>query len=124
MPRRFEIYYDGDCPLCSAYIQMLNLQQAVGPVELIDARSGDPRLKTLKAAGFDSNEGLVVRHGTQLLHGAEAMQLLALLFQRRGMLRGMLRAIMWPPRRARMVYPLLKAGRRLTLAFLDRRMLR
>lgn len=114
------IYYDGDCPFCSAYMRMLDLRRTVGDVELIDARSGDPKLRRLVAAGFDPDQGMVVDHGGRLLHGAEAMQLLSVL-SRKG---GILRAIMRSPRRAALVYPVLKAGRRLTLMALRRDRLR
>ena len=114
-----EIYYDGDCPFCSAYMRMIRLRRAVGRVELIDARSDDARLRGLIPAGLDLDEGIVVRHGDRLWHGAEAMQLLAVLSRRRGLLR----AIMRSPRRAAIVYPVLKAGRNLTLKILRRQRL-
>ena len=120
MTEGLRIYYDGDCPFCSAYMRMLNLRDAVGTVDLIDARSDDPRLRGIGTAGFDLDEGIVVDHGGRLLHGAEAMQLLSVL-SRKG---GILRAIMRSPRRAALVYPVLKAGRRLSLMALRRGRLR
>ena len=39
------LIYDGACIFCDAYVRLLALREAVGPVELIDARSGDPRLR-------------------------------------------------------------------------------
>ena len=32
------IAYDGECPFCSAYLQMVRLRDAVGPVALINVR--------------------------------------------------------------------------------------
>lgn len=119
MTKRFEVYYDGDCPFCSAYMRMVTLQHAVGPVDLIDARSDDPRVQGLTDAGFDLDEGIVVRHGAQMLHGADAMHLLAMLSERRGILQTLMRS----PRRAALLYPILKAGRRVTLALMGRRKL-
>lgn len=112
-----EIYYDGDCPLCSAWVRMRRLQAAVGPVELIDARSGDPRLDALRRAGMDLNSGMVVRHGDRLWHGAAAMQLLADLSAGAGPLVWLMRA----PRRAALAYPVLRAGRGLLLRLLGRK---
>lgn len=120
MDEAFQIFYDGDCSFCSAYMRMINLQRAVGRVELIDARSGGPRVQALRDAGHDLDEGIVVRHGRQVLHGAEAMHLLATLSQRRGILRALMRS----PRRAALLYPVLKAGRRLTLTLMGRGKLR
>lgn len=120
MDEGFQIFYDGECPFCSAYMRMINLQRAVGRVELIDARSDDPRVQTLRQSGYDLDEGIVVRHGAQVLHGADAMHLLATLSERRGILRALMRS----PRRAAMLYPVLKAGRRLTLTLMGRGRLR
>ncbi|SIS55452.1 Protein of unknown function, DUF393 [Paracoccus saliphilus] len=116
MSAGLEIYYDGECPFCRAYMRMLNLRRAVGEVELIDARSDDPRVAVLTEAGFDLDEGMAVRHGAQIFHGAEAIRLLAVLSEERGVLRMVLRS----PRRAAIIYPILRAGRRLTLRLLNR----
>lgn len=82
MAEGLEIFYDGECPLCGAYVRMLNLRRAVGPVELIDARSDDPRAVGLRAAGVDFNSGMALRHGGRLLQGAEAMTLLSVLSEK------------------------------------------
>lgn len=115
-----QIFYDGECPFCSAYMRMLNLKRAVGRVDLIDARSGDTRVQMLRDAGYDLDQGIVVRHGTRILYGAEAMHLLATLSQPGGLLRALMRS----PRRAAILYPVLKAGRRITLLLMGRGRLR
>lgn len=117
MPEGIEIFYDGECPVCRSLVMMIRLRQAVGPVAVIDARSDDPRLAPIHAAGLDLNQGMVVRHGDRLWHGAEAMQLLAMLSARPGPLRWMMAS----PRRARAVYPWLSAGRGLLLRLLGRK---
>lgn len=112
-----EIFYDGQCPLCRAYTRMLRLRDAVGRVELIDARSGDPRVTILRRAGVDLDRGMAVRHGGRLYHGAAAMQLLAILSRPGGPLRWLLKS----PRRAALLYPLLRAGRSLLLRLSGRK---
>lgn len=111
-----EVFYDGQCPFCSAYTRMLHLQQAVGPVELIDARSGDPRVSALKRSGFDLDCGMVLRRGGQIWHGADAMWMLSTLSEPGGILRTLMRS----PRRARLIYPWLRRGRGLVLRILGR----
>lgn len=119
MADALEIYYDGECPFCSAYVRMLNLRRAVGRVELIDARSGDPKVARLLRAGLDLDEGMAVRHGGRLFHGADAVQLLSALSDR-----GVMQVLLRSPRRAAILYPALRAGRRLTLRLMNRRGLR
>ena len=56
------LIYDGACIFCDAYVRLLSLREAVGPVELIDARSGDPRLRAYQSAGYDLNEGMLFEY--------------------------------------------------------------
>ncbi|MBK4215138.1 DUF393 domain-containing protein [Paracoccus caeni] len=112
-----EIYYDGECPFCSHYVGLLRLRENVGPVELIDARSGDPRVAELRAQGLDFDEGMAVRHGDRLYHGAEAVRILSVLSQKGGVMLALMRS----PRRAALFYPLMRAMRNLTLRVMGRR---
>ncbi|SEO12261.1 Protein of unknown function, DUF393 [Paracoccus alcaliphilus] len=117
MAAGLEIFYDGQCPFCSAYTRMLRLRKAVGRVELIDAREADPRVEALKRRGVDLDVGMVVRHGDRLYHGADAVRFLSALTDAPGPLARLMRS----PRRAAALYPVLRAGRALTLRLLGRR---
>lgn len=116
MAQGIEIFYDGQCPFCSAYVRMLHLRRAAGQVTLIDARSSDPRVARLRAAGADFEEGMAVRHGERIYCGADAVTLLAVLSEPGGWMRALLRS----PRRAAILYPALRAGRRLALRMMGR----
>lgn len=112
-----EIVYDGDCPFCQDFTRMVALRRA-GEVALIDARGSDPRVGVI-GAGLDLDRGMVVRHHGRILHGAEAMALLLALSQPRGIW-GLARWVFASPRRARLAYPMLRAGRGLALRALGR----
>ena len=106
-----EIVYDGECPVCSAYMRMARLRAAAGPVALIDARSGDPRVAALERAGHDLDAGMVVRWRGRVYHGAEAMAVLATLSDGPAAWQALQRAVFGRPRVARIVYPALVRGR-------------
>jgi len=76
---RVRLIYDGACIFCDAYVRLLSLREAVGPVELIDARSGDPRLRAYESAGFDLNEGMLFEYNGTVYFGADAVNALATL---------------------------------------------
>ncbi|MFM8468085.1 MAG: DCC1-like thiol-disulfide oxidoreductase family protein [Oxalobacteraceae bacterium] len=113
---RVLIIYDGDCYFCRAYVGFLRLQQAVGPVELISARSDDARVRHFLQQGIDLDAGMLVVTDVDQYAGADAMHWLAsqwapqtaterlhaMLFKRRWL--------------ARLLYPLLRLGRRVWLA--------
>lgn len=116
-----EIVYDGECPVCSAWMRMTRLRESVGRVELVDARSGDPRVAALLREGQDLDRGMVVRWQGRTYHGAEALTLLALLSDGPAAWRWLQRAAFSRPRVARAVYPVLVRGRLALLRLLGRK---
>lgn len=122
-PRRdaVTVIYDGACPFCADYTALLRLRQAVGPVRLVDARAGTAEVARLSER-FDLDNGMVVRWGDALYHGAAAMTLLATLSAPSPP--PAMRALNWlfrGERRGRLAYPVLRACRRLVLLALGRR---
>lgn len=114
------IVYDGECPFCSRYVAMLRLRNAFGTVRLVDARSDDP-IAVAARAEFDMDEGMAARIGGRWYHGADCLNLLAVASSRSGFANRMAAAMFSNPRRARILYPFLRAGRNATLALLGRR---
>jgi predicted DCC family thiol-disulfide oxidoreductase YuxK len=118
--RGLTIIYDGQCPFCSSYVSLLRLRDSVGRVELVDARSDDPRVAGVAAAGLDLDAGMVVLWGGRRFHGREAVHLLATLSAAGGIFNSLQRRMFGAPRRAALIYPMLAAGRRLFLRLTGR----
>ena len=116
-----DIIYDGECPFCTAYTRLLRLRESVGQVRLVDARSDDPLAVEARGSGLDLDRGMVVRFSAETYHGDGAMQLLALLSTGSGLVNGAMASLFRSPRRARLAYPVLVAGRNATLRLLGRR---
>lgn len=123
-PDQITIVYDGDCPFCGAYVRMSRLRASAGQVRLVDARGDDPAVGRARAAGLDLNRGMVVELEGRLYHGDGAMVLLSALSTPRGLFNRLMRAAFRSPRRAAVLYPVLVAGRNLTLRLLGRRPIR
>ena len=114
------VIYDGDCPFCSNYVRLAALRKAIGSVELVNARSGDPRVRDVQKRVFDLNEGMIAVHGGKTYYGADAVVLLSTLSENRGLFAKLLSRIFSDPGRAHKLYPYLKMGRRLALWLLGR----
>ena len=108
------IVYDGDCIFCQNYVRFFRLREAVGPVELVDARSGDPRVARYQR-DYDLNEGMLFVHQGQVHYGDEAVHMLALLSSSSNLFAWANRHLFSHRWIARAAYPLLKLGRRATL---------
>lgn len=118
------VFYDGDCPFCAGYVRMTRLREAAGPVELVDLRAEATARARWTAAGLDPDRGMIVETPGATLHGAEAMAALAAMSSPLGALNRATAAVLARPRLAALAYPLLRAGRNLTLTLLDRPPLR
>ncbi len=110
------IVHDGACPLCRFYVRRLRLERAAGPVEIVDARSGDPRVAELAAAGYHLDAGMVVVLDGRIFHGDEAVHALALLSTPIDAFNRLNRGLLARPGIARALYPLFRAARRVALA--------
>lgn len=114
-----EIIYDGDCPFCARYMQLLRLRESSdAPVALIDARQSPEARQRAEAEGLSLDEGMaVVIHG-QWHHGAEALERIALLSSPSNRFN---RFNAWVFKRtwlSRLLYPLLRSIRNLSLRIL------
>lgn len=110
------IIYDGDCTFCNAYTQLLRLQQSVGVVELLSARSDDARVQYYAQRGYDLNEGMLVVTQGQVVAGAAAMHWLSHHLSGNGIFDTLHRLVFNHAWLARLLYPVLKLGRRCWLA--------
>ena len=108
------IIYDGACPFCSRYVSLLMLR-STHTVELLSARSDDPRIAQYRDLGYRLDDGMLAVLSGKVYAGADAMHRLASLSAPRGWLNGLQRAVFSHHGVARLLYPWLRAGRRLAL---------
>lgn len=109
------IVYDGDCPFCSGYARLVRLRESAGKVTLVNARNGGPEVEEVRSKGFDLNEGMVMKYRGQWYHGDDCIHMLSLLSDGSGTANRLVARLFRSPRRARILYPWLRAGRNLTL---------
>jgi len=109
------LVYDGACPFCSHFAAMVRLRAAVGAVTLVDARAGGPEIERLRAKGIDLDQGNVFTYGGRDYVGPEAMHAIAALSGLDGVFGRTVAWMIGSPTRARMLYPLLRGVRNLTL---------
>lgn len=114
------VIYDGDCPFCAAYVRLIRLDRLVGRVLILNARTSTQSVIAELAKHFDLNEGMLLILDGNYFHGAEAMNRLALLTGPIGTLNKIIYWMFRSPRIARIIYPVLRAGRNLTLLMLGR----
>lgn len=115
------VVYDGECPFCSAYVRLARLRETAGKVRLLNAREPHPVVSEIREQGFDLDEGMALKIGDAVYHGSDVMNRLALMSGGNGFFNRFHLWIFSSPRRAKALYPFLRAGRNAALKLLGRR---
>lgn len=115
------IIYDGDCPLCDNYIHRLRLVENCGAVHLVDARTDTALTRSYWAQGYDLDEGMIVVVGDAVYYGATAATALACLSSNSTLFNRIYHWILSHGTIAKLVYPLMKACRRIALRIKGRK---
>lgn len=109
------IIYDDECPFCRSYCQLVRLRDAVGRVELVDARQPSVLMDEVTALGLDIDRGMVVKVGEQVFYGADAIHKLALLSTRSGLFNRLTYWMFQSKAVTSVLYPFLRDCRNLAL---------
>lgn len=120
VPAANYLVYDSDCPFCTRFVRHMRLRDSVGPLAIINGRSRGPEVDEVCRLGFDLDQGMVLKlHGT-FYHCAASVHVMALLSTRSGLFNRSLYLVFRSRVLARLLYPVLRAGRNLTLFLLGR----
>lgn len=105
--------YDGDCPLCTAAANALQIRQSVGALHLVNARddAGHPLMREVNRLGFDLDEGMVLKYRGAHYHGEDALHMMALLGGPHGWLNRINALLFRSKTIARLCYPAMRATR-------------
>jgi predicted DCC family thiol-disulfide oxidoreductase YuxK len=114
------IVYDGQCPFCSRYVQLVRLRETLGQVRPVDARKGGPQVEEVRKAGLDLDEGMVLKLDGRLYHGADCINMLALLSTPSSRFNRWNVALFRSRTASRVLYPVLRTGRNAVLRLLGR----
>ncbi|MGH8656262.1 MAG: DCC1-like thiol-disulfide oxidoreductase family protein [Gammaproteobacteria bacterium] len=115
------LIYDGDCPFCSAYVKYVRLVDSVGPLKLVNAREGGPLVEEILKRDLNLDSGMVLKLGNQFYHGAECINVLASLSTPSGLFNRFNAMIFRSGSLSKILYPLLRTGRAITLRILGRK---
>lgn len=117
------LIYDGECPVCNAYVRFVRLQESIGHIELVDARDGGAIVDRVVSETLDLDEGMVLIYGGRFYHGADCLHMLALLSSPSGAFNRLNALMFRSPGVARFMYPILRFGRNTLLRILGKRKL-
>ena len=108
--------YDGDCPFCNHFAQLLELKSSLPEFEILDGRENLALLSQLYKKGYDLNKGAILLNSENIMHGADAINwICSEIDEPSNSLLEILRIIFSSNKRTNFLFPILLWGRRLSL---------
>ena len=108
--------YDGECPFCNHFAQLLELKSCLREFEILDGRKNLDLLSQLYNQGYDLNKGAILINKKNIMHGADAINFIcSQLNEPSDSLLEVLRIIFTSNKRTHFLFPFLLWGRRLSL---------
>ena len=109
--------YDGECPFCNHFAQLLEIKSCLPEFEILDGRKNLVLLSQLYNQGYDLNKGAILINNEKILHGAEAINwICSEIKEPTDTLLEVLRIIFTSNKRTNFLFPFLLWGRRLSLS--------
>ena len=108
--------YDGECPFCKHFAELLELKSSLSTFEIIDGRKNLVLLTQLYNQGYDLNNGAILINKGNIMNGADAINwICSEIKEPSDSLLEILRVIFISNKRANFLFPFLIWGRRLSL---------
>ena len=108
--------YDGECPFCNHFAQLLEIKSSLPELEIIDGRENLALLSKLYSQGYDLNMGAILINNEKIMHGADAINwICSEIDEPNDSLLELLRIIFTSNKRTNILFPFLLWGRRLSL---------
>tara|TARA_Y100001968_G_scaffold323866_1_gene362238 strand:+ start:513 stop:914 length:402 start_codon:yes stop_codon:yes gene_type:complete len=108
--------YDGECPFCNHFAQLLELKSSLSTFEILDGRKNLALLSKLYKQGYDLNKGAILINKGTIIHGAEAINwICSEIKEPSDSLLKILRILFTSNKRTNFLFPFLLWGRRFSL---------
>ena len=116
MTGKTSFIYDGECPFCNHFAELLELKSRIPSLEIIDGRKNLEQLTQLFNQGYDLNKGAILIKNGKVKHGAEAINwICSELKEPNDSLLEMIKVIFSSKKRGKNLFPFLLWSRRILL---------
>ena len=116
MKRELTFIYDGECPFCNHFAELLELKSKIKNISILDARKNQIITNSLLNKGYDIDKGAILLKGDDIFHGAEAINTICNQINNpSGRLLKLLSNIFKSNKRTKLLFPFLVRARRFAL---------
>ena len=116
MDANLTFIYDGECPFCNHFAELLELKSKINKISILDGRKNPKIIKSLLEKGYDIDRGAILLKDDDIFHGAEAINKICNQINNpSGNLLKLLSNIFKSDKRTNLLFPFLVRARRLAL---------
>ena len=108
--------YDGECPFCNHFAELLELKSKIKNISILDGRKNPELIRDLLKKGYDLDKGAILLKNKEIFHGANAINTVCKLIKEpSSKLLEILSTTFKSSKRTKFIFPFLLRARRLAL---------
>tara|TARA_B100000886_G_scaffold201669_1_gene139272 strand:- start:53 stop:433 length:381 start_codon:yes stop_codon:yes gene_type:complete len=116
MNSKYIFIYDGECPFCNHFAELLEIKSELTNIKILDGRKNLTLIKSLLEKGFDIDKGAILMKDEDIFHGADAINTICKQVKNpSSSLLLLLSRVFKSTKRTKFLFPLLVRARRFAL---------
>ena len=116
MSSNYTFIYDGECPFCNHFAELLEIKSKVTNIKILDGRRNLTLIKSLLEKGYDLDRGAILLKDDEIFHGADAINTICKKINNPSSnLLLLLSRVFKSNKRTKIIFPLLLRARRFAL---------
>jgi len=116
MTSNYTFIYDGECPFCNHFAELLEIKSKIKNIKIINGRKNLTLIKSLFDKGYDLDKGAILLKDEVIYHGPDAINTICKQINNpSSSLLLLLSKVFKSNKRTNMIFPFLIRARRLAL---------
>ena len=116
MTSNYTFIYDGECPFCNHFAELLEIKSKINNIKILDGRKNLTLINSLLDKGYDLDKGAILLKGEEIFHGADAINSICKKINNpSSSLLSLLSKVFKSTKRTKLLFPLLVRARRFAL---------
>ena len=116
MTSNYTFIYDGECPFCNHFAELLEIKSKIKNIKILDGRKNLTLIKSLLEKGYDLDKGAILLKDDEIFHGADAINIICKKINNPSSnLLALLSKVFKSNKRTKVIFPFLVRARRFAL---------
>ena len=116
MTPNYTFIYDGECPFCNHFAELLEIKSKITNIKILDGRKNLTLINSLLDKGYDIDKGAILIKDEEIFHGSEAINTICKQINNpSSSLLLLLSRVFKSTKRTKVLFPLLVRARRFVL---------